>query len=361
MGKPEPESVDISGDGVSGGEATITKGDTLQLKATVKPPAASQEVDWSSSNTNVAPVDTSGKVTGAGSGNSTITATTKKGRKRATSTVKVTVQEATVPVTGVSLDKTTLTLDVGQSQKLTATVQPNNATDKTVSWKSSDDAVSTVDASGNVKGIKAGTATITVTTKDGNKTATCSVTVNTPVVPVDSVTVSPKTADVDVGKTQQLTASVKPDNATDKSVTWKSSSDATATVDGTGKVTAVKEGSATITVTTKDGNKTDTSVITVKVPVVPVTGVTIDPKTASIEVGKTQQLTPTITPSNATNKNVTYKSSDESKATVDAKGLVTGVAAGESTVTVTTADGNKTDTSVITVTEPAVLSRKKRS
>lgn len=108
------------------------------------------------------------------------------------------------------------------------------------------------------------------------------------------------------------------------------------------KISAVENGDESV--------KVDVPEFTTKVPTVAVTGVTIAPKTASVKVGATQQLTPTVAPSNATNKAVTYTTSDATKATVNASGLVTGVAVGSATITVKTTDGNKTDTSVITVT-----------
>lgn len=108
------------------------------------------------------------------------------------------------------------------------------------------------------------------------------------------------------------------------------------------KISAVENGDESV--------KVDVPEFTTQAPTVAVTGVTIAPKTASINVGATQQLTPTVAPSNSTNKAVTYTTSDATKATVSASGLVTGVAVGSATITVTTADGNKTDTSVITVT-----------
>jgi uncharacterized protein YjdB len=169
-------------------------------------------------------------------------------------------------------------------------------------------------------------------------------------VAVTGVTVSPTTATLNVGTTQQLTATVSPANATNKNVTWSSGNAGIASVSTSGLVTAVAPGSVTITVTTQDGNKTAASSIIVNATNVAVTGVTVSPATASINVGATQQLTATVAPSNATNKNVTWSSSNAGIASVSTSGLVTGVAAGSATITVTTQDGNKTATSTITVT-----------
>ena len=189
-------------------------------------------------------------------GTATITVTTKDGNKTATCSVTVIAK-----VASVSLDKTAITLAEGETQTLTATISPDNASDKSVTWSSSDEAVAKVDQNGKVTAVKAGTATITVTTKDGGKTATCSVTV---IAKVASVSLDKTSMTLTVGETQTLTATVAPDNAQDKSVTWSSSDATVATVDQNGKVTAVKAGAATITVTTTDGGKTATCTVTVQ-------------------------------------------------------------------------------------------------
>ena len=167
----------------------------------------------------------------------------------------------TIKVESVSLNVTNTELTEGEQTTLTATVNPSNATNKNVTWSSSDNAVATVD-NGKVTAVKAGTATITVTTEDGNKTATCKVTVKAKTYPVESVTLDKTEAELTEGEQTTLTATVNPSNATNKNVTWSSSDNAVATVDN-GKVTAVKAGTATITVTTEDGNKTATCKVTV--------------------------------------------------------------------------------------------------
>lgn len=168
-------------------------------------------------------------------------------------------------------------------------------------------------------------------------------------VPVTGVTVLPTTVSLGVGATQQLTPTVAPANATNKNVTYSSNNTGVATVNGSGLVTAVASGTATITVTTQDGAKTATSAITVTSSNVAVTSVSLSPSTVSLSVGATQQLTATVLPSNATNKNVSYSSNNTGVATVNASGLVTAVSNGTATITVTTADGNKTSTCAVTV------------
>ena len=231
----------------------------------------------------------------------------------------------TVSVTGVSLNKTSLSLVEGGSESLTATISPDNATNKAVSWKSSDTGVATVDGSGKVTAVKAGSTTITVTTTDGGKTATCSVTVSSKTVSVTGVKLDNGKLELKAGETAQLTATVEPSDASDKSLEWTSSDAKVATVDASGKVTAVGVGSATITVKTKDGGKTATCAVTVA-PVA-VEGVTVDPAKSEVVEGNTVQLKATVSPADAAQE-VEWTSSDSDIATVDKNGLVTTIKPG---------------------------------
>ncbi len=165
-----------------------------------------------------------------------------------------------VDVTGVTLNKSTGTGKVGSTDQLTATVAPSTATNKALTWASSAPSIATVSASGLVSFIANGSATITVSTVDGSKTATCAYTVTTAVT---GVTVAPSTVTLAVAGTQQLTPTVAPSTASNKAVTYSSSATGVATVSASGLITAVATGSATITVTTADGAKTATCVVTV--------------------------------------------------------------------------------------------------
>ncbi|MEF3306771.1 cadherin-like beta sandwich domain-containing protein [Paenibacillus sp. GYB003] len=171
----------------------------------------------------------------------------------------------TIPPTGVDVTPTTLSLVQGGSTgQLSATVLPDTATNKTVTWTSSNSAVATVDVGGVVTPIGPGTATITATTEDGNYTDTSTVTVKAPNVPATGVDVTPSTLSlIQGGSAGQLSATVLPDTATNKTVTWSSSNTAVATVDAVGVVTPIGPGTATITATTEDGNYTDASTVTV--------------------------------------------------------------------------------------------------
>lgn len=186
-------------------------------------------------------------------GTSTFTVTAENSAGSASKEYTLNIKPATVSVTSVKLDKTELPLVVGGTAKLTATVEPADATNKSVTWESSNPDVATVDQSGNVKAVTPGTATITATANNGSgQKASCTVTVTQPVT---GVSLDKNELDLFTGENATLTAKVEPDNATNQKVSWTSDKPDVATVDQNGKVTAVAAGQATITVTTADGDK----------------------------------------------------------------------------------------------------------
>jgi len=254
-----------------------------------------------------------------------------------------------VNVTGVSVSPNALTLIEEDTQQLTATVTPVDATDTSVDWSSSDDSIATVTMNGLVTAVAEGEVTITATTTDGALNDNVSITVEAAAVDVTGVSVSPKTTTLLEGNTQVLTALVMPENADDISVIWSSSDDLVASVSTNGAVTAVSAGTTIITVTTIDGNFTDTAQVTVEAAPVAVTGISIAAAPAEFTVDTSELLTATLTPSNATDVSVTWSSSNSAIATVDSNGLVTAVAEGTTTITVRTTDGGFTDTASINV------------
>lgn len=331
-------------------EATLKVGEKVQLTATVTPEdATNKAVVWASANEEIATVDENGLVKAVAVGETTVTVTTKDGDKKATAAIKV--ESGAVPVESVALDITEKTLNVGEELQLTATISPADATDKDVTWESSKKSVATVDANGLVKAIGAGEAKITVKTVDGNKKASATITVIQPVVNVTSVSLDKTEATLKVGEKLQLTATVAPEDATNKAVTWASKDAAIASVDDKGLVQAVAEGETEIVVTTVDGEKTATAKIKVEASTIAVESVALDITEQELKVGEELQLTATVKPDDATNKAVKWASSDAKIATVDDKGLVKAVAKGEATITVTTEDGAKTASAKITVVE----------
>jgi len=259
--------VAVTGVSVSPDSVELTVGETKALTATVSPAEATDKsVSWNSSKPEVATVDESGVITAVAAGEATITVKTTDGNYTATCAVKV--NAAVVSVTGVSVSPNAVKLKVGETKALTVTVSPADASDKSVSYNSSNESVATVSTSGVITAVASGNAVITVTTTDGGKTDTCEVTVyeestEPATISVNSVSLSPKTLSLKEGETGTLTATVLPADATDKSVTFSSSNTEVATVNETGLVTAVASGNAVITVTTTDGGKTDTCEVTV--------------------------------------------------------------------------------------------------
>ena len=329
-------------------ELTLTEGETETLTATVRPDNAdNRKVTWSSDKTEIATVDGAGRVTAVKAGEAVVTVMTEDGGK--TASCKVTVKAKTVSVTEVTLDKTELTLTEGETETLTATVKPDNADNRKVTWSSDKTDVATGDGAGKVTAVKAGEAVVTVTTEDGGKTATCKVTVKAKAVGVTEVTLDKTELTLTEGETETLTATVRPDNADNRKVTWSSDKTEIATVDGAGKVTAVKAGEATVTVTTEDGGKTASCKVTVKAKVVPVTGVEVNPWAVTLFVRGTSKLSYTIRPADATNQNVKWESESPSVATVDSEGNVQGVAAGTAKICVTTEDGGFKSYCTVTV------------
>ena len=317
---------------------------TATQTATVKPEQASDKtVFWLTSNKKVATVDDNGKVTAVGSGEAKITATA--GGKTATCTVKVTVL-----VTGITLDKTELEMAVGGDPvTLVAKLTPDGVTDKTVTWSSSNEKVATVDANGKVTAIGDGEATITA--KAGDKEASCDVFVRN-VVPISGITLDKTELSMKVGDSPvTLTAKVTPEGASDKTITWSSDNEKVATVDANGMVTAVGNGDAKITA--KAGDKTATC--TVKVTTV-VNGITLDKTNLTMEViDAPVKLTATVTPDGAIDKTVTWSSDKTDVVTVDADGNVTVVGRGEATITAKAGDYSATCT--VKVTNTVTLSK----
>lgn len=306
-------------------------GETSNLTVKYTPENTNQKgVTYKSSDESILKVSNDGIVTAIGKGTATITAT---GANNTTSSVTITVKQ---PVTGVTLNKTTLDLEKDQTEKLDATVLPANADgDKTVTWKSSNNAVATVSQDGTVTAVGKGSCNITATTQNG-KTATCKVTVG---VPLKSISFKDDVTSKTMNKGEEFTLEVvynPADTDADKTITWSSTDTSVATVEN-GKVTAIGGGETEIKATTVNGLE---AICKVKVEV-PLTSISIKTET-SIQFGQTEKLEVTYNPVDTTaDKTIAWESADEAIAKVSTDGTIEGVGVGETTITATASNGQK--------------------
>lgn len=249
--EPAPAEVKVTSITLNTTSADIHIGETVQLSATVSPDnATNKELTWTSSNNDVATVNENGLVTAKALGNATITATAADG-SGVTASCAITVSP--VLATSIILNETEKKMNAGETLQLVATIQPDETTDKGVIWTSSNTSVATVSESGLVTYKTLGEAIITATTVDGsNLSASCKVIPAT--ILVQSIELNYSEAEIYVSKTLQLEATVLPEDAVNKDVTWATSAKSIATVDKNGLVTAVGEGSATIVATAQDGS-----------------------------------------------------------------------------------------------------------
>lgn len=246
-------------------------------------------------------------------------------------------------VESITIVPETLELTVGDEYGLTLEYTPENAEDKTASWTSSAPGIAIVDKSGKVRGVTPGEATITA--KCGEAEAECKVTVVE--IQAESIVLNMTEAKIKVDETVKLEATVLPEDTADKTVNWTSSDPETALVIADGTVTGVAPG--TVTITAKCGNAEATC--EVEVLAIPVTSLTIDPEEKEIEVGDIFQISATVLPENATDKTVTWVSSDPDVASVDAQGVVTGKQEGTATITASAGDIQKTCSVTVTKAE----------
>ncbi len=324
------------------GEQATTK--TGYIGAAYTPSNVTDKVlYWTSSNENVAKVS-EGNVTAVGEGTATITATSRDGGK--TATCKVTVTKIDKALQSIKMNQQNIELDVGEEGWVGVTYNPSDASDKVLTWKSSNEKVATV-SEGTIKAVGRGTATLTATSRDGGKTATCKVTVNDPdFIGLESITMN-STMKLKVGETGWLGVTYHPSNATDKVLYWKSSNEKVATV-SEGTVKAIGEGTATITATSRDGGKTATCKVTVDNGIVELESISLKTTNLTMKQGEKAVIYATYNPSNVTDK-VLYWSSSNTKVATVSEGVVTAVGNGTATITAKSRDGGKTATCKVTV------------
>ncbi len=329
-----PESISLNA-----ASKKLGVGDIFTLNVSFTPSQVMyREIVWTSNNNGVVTVN-NGKVTAKSVGTATITAKTYNGKE-----AKCSITVAPAP-NSVTLNSSDISLDVGGTYQLFATVSPSDANDKTVFWSTSDSTVATVDSTGKITAKSSGSATITATTSNGKK-ASCTVNVNS--IEVSSVSLNAYSITLDEQQTYQLSATVYPSNATNKTLTWSTNNSSVATVTSTGKVTAVSGGTANITAKTTNG-KSASCTVTVNEKIMP-KSVEVLPKVLTLTVGKTFELNAKITPNNAVDKSVSWSSSNSNAVSVDQNGkLVANKAGMSATITARTVNGLTSTVTVDTV------------
>ena len=324
-------------------ELELDGNESKQLTATVLPENAhDKSVTWRSSNTSVAAVDQTGRVTARTNGTTIITAQSAHLGLTASCTVTVRVH-----VQSIHVNPQGTQVAVGGTTQLYVDINPSNALNKKYTWSSSDESIATISSSGLVKGIAPGEAMITATTQDGGLTSSCRVNVY---IPVTGVALEPASLTMALNEERVLTPTIIPADASNPAVTWTSSNNSVVMVRPDGSVHARSVGTAKITVTTRAGGFKASCTITV---VIPVESIELDHSELYLEPGETEALNATVLPDNATNKTVTWSSSDEDVASVGSDGSVTAVADGTATITATAEDGGLTASCTVTVKTPA--------
>lgn len=353
----EPKEVKkVTGIKLSQNKAQLNKWNRLNLKYTITPADAdNKEVVWTSSDPSVARVDNYGSVLALKDGVATITVKTKDGGF--TDSCEVTVGNGgapqTVKVTYVDITNNSLFLNAGETTQLNVVVKPENATNKKVEYSTTNANVATVDANGLVKAVGEGRAYIYAKSADGPSDSVYvyvrkSVTPQPPKeVKVTNVSVDRRYLTLEEGENYTLTATVSPADATNKTVNYSSSDSRVATVDANGNITAVKAGSAYIYAKSVDGPYAY-SYVTVKEKTAPqppaevkVTNITLDTRYLRLDAGKKYELNYTVYPYNATDKTLTWTSSNEDVATVE-NGVITAIGRGSAYITATSSNGVQT-------------------
>lgn len=319
---------------------------TYQLTYTILPTGegVNRDVTWTSSAPDIATVGDNGLVTFHKPGKATIIVKTVDTGVNGNliDTCEFYINN---PVTAVDLDYTSLTLKLGEKFRLTTKVTPEDATNKKILWSSSDTNVVTVNDEGMVTAVSSGSATILAKSEDSGATSMCNVTVYQPVT---SLVISNETMSVRKGTEFWLNATALPENAMNKEISWASNDTSIATVDKNGKVTTLEAGTCVITATSLDSGVTARCALTV---LQPITGIYLNTSAKTIMKGDKFVLIPTITPADADNKNVTYTSSDDSVASVDANGVVIGKKGGQAIIIVKTEERGLIASCQVTVQE----------
>ena len=267
----------------------------------------------------------------------------------------VQVNDSEFEVETITLNYHEMTIEAGGTLQLEVTFEPTDATDKTITWTTSDESVATVDAGGLVTTLKPGNAIITATAGNGEEDE-CEITVvPVPTVEITAISLNHTEATLYPEDTLQLVVSYDPENATDKTITWSSSNTEVATVDENGLVTAHTDGSTVIMAITVNGINAECAV-TVSKKAIPAEGIILSSDVEELTVGDTVELTATVTPVDTTDPTVTWTSSDEAVATVGEDGVVTAVGEGEATITATCGNVKAECTVIVSSTTTGIAS-----
>ena len=362
---PAPVAKTLQSIALAPSAPSLNQGQTLDLTANATysdgtVAAVDNASVWASSAPAVATVSAMGVVSALTPGTTTISAS-KDGK---TGTATVTVTASAAALTSLSLDRTASTLTAGQSVDLTATAHWSDGTttanyDGSAAWSSSQPAVATVNASGLVTAVSAGTATVTASAS--GQSATCTITVNAPAATLTSLTLTPSSGSLTTGQTLDIGATANWSDGTstanyDGSCSWSSSNSAVATVNGSGLVTAVAAGSATITATA--GGKSATCAIAVTTAAPTLTSLVMNLTSKGLTVGQTQELYVDAIWSNGTgthpySSGVTWTSSNPAVATITPGAFALATAVAPGTATITASAQGKSATCVLTVSAAA--------
>lgn len=353
-------------------ELKMRPGESQIVTATIYPKNASYNtIIWESSNPDVVEVDTTGniKVISEGEGDVTVTVSNLDRTISSKLIVKLSKEEY-VPVEKIEVNNKNLNLSYGDSTNITTQVYPPTASDKKVIWTSSNPDIVKVTEDGKVSTVsnKSGEVKITASTEDGEVKTEVVVKVDkkeeNKIINVTGIKLNKNKLELTNNKSETITVTISPSNATNKNVEWSSSNESLVKVDQNGKITAVKneDGKTIITATTIDGKKTAQVEVTVKKidETIKVTGVKINtPSKKTLYLNKTGNnyinMSATVSPENATNKNITWESSNESVATISKDGKITPKALGQTKITVKTEDGSFSASYTIKVKQKNIL------
>lgn len=329
----------VSGVQLASKSPNLIIGQEFRLSATVLPDnACNKEVEWVSTAPDIVSVDNTGKIVALKCGQANIEVRTKENKFSALCTVSV-----GRPVNGIVLSGGDLLINRTEIIQLKAKVLPDDACNKEIVWQSSNRNFVTVDSNGKVEGVNCGKSTITATTKDGNFSGSCVITVGTS---VKGISMSPTLLEVPVGEKRTLTVSITPADACNREFSWNSSDPTVANVDNKGVLTTLNCGNTVISATTHDGGFTAQCKVKVGDNV---SGISLSPSSLDMQIGDERKLDAQVSPLSSCNKRVTWTSSNPNVVSVDNAGKIKALSCGSSTITVQSAEGNFTARSTITI------------